>query len=232
MDKFVHDTAEAIIFPGWGIPPEFYWDSIEKCSFSSVDIFDYGFFQDSDEPMNLPSGEDEYPPVLIGHSMGAMFAVRAALQDPESVRRLILINPFPCFVRKEDFSCGWEKTTIELMRKNLKRKPAAQLTSFLRMCASPGTFNRTLPEILNVRALDDGLLFLETEDVRPELPLLEEVSVICLESEADAIVNPLMTDAIVDACGALCKVIPGGTHLTMLDDPAACAAQFRDLVVL
>ena len=98
-DKFDPDIPEAIIFPGWGVPGELYWSSLEDSSFASAEIFDYGFFEDEESPMKTPLYDEEIPPVIVGHSMGALFAIRLALQNLGAVHRLILMNPFPKFVR-------------------------------------------------------------------------------------------------------------------------------------
>ena len=45
MDRFDPDIPEAIIFPGWGVPGELYWSSLEQSTFASAEIFDYGFFE-------------------------------------------------------------------------------------------------------------------------------------------------------------------------------------------
>ena len=54
MDRFVHDKAETIVFPGWGVPRELYFDAFEQTSLESVDIVDYGFFNDEESPLNTP----------------------------------------------------------------------------------------------------------------------------------------------------------------------------------
>ena len=114
MDRFVHDRTETIVFPGWGVPRELYFDALDQTSLGSVDIVDYGFFNDEESPLYTPifDQEEDIPPVIVGHSMGALFAVRLALQNIAAVHRLILVNPFPKFVRDETFPCGWERSAV------------------------------------------------------------------------------------------------------------------------
>ena len=68
MDRFVHDRTETIVFPGWGVPRELYFDALDQTSLESVDIVDYGFFNDEESPLYTPifDQEEDIPPVIVG----------------------------------------------------------------------------------------------------------------------------------------------------------------------
>ncbi len=232
MDKFDPDIPETIIFPGWGVPGELYWSSLEDSSFASAEIFDYGFFEDEESPMKTPLYDEEIPPVIVGHSMGALFAIRLALQNLGAVHRLILMNPFPKFVRDDTFPCGWDPSAVESMRSGLRSRPQTVLKSFLRMCAMPGKYPVELPERLNTQALDDGLRFIAETDLRQALPLLTDIPVFVLDADADRIVNPEMSRTLAEGCLAVRHTFSGWGHFMMLEHPQECAEKLREMAVL
>ncbi len=235
MDRFVPDKPEAIVYPGWGVPRGLYFDALEQTSFASVDIVNYGFFNDEESPLYTPifDQEENIPPVIVGHSMGALFAVRLALQNIEAVQKLILINPFPKFVRDESFPFGWERSAVTAMRNGLKKRPDTVIRSFLRTCAVPDKYPGMYPETFNLQALDEGLALIEESDIRQELPLLaERIPVFVLDGGADQIVNPEMTAVLVDACAAMRHTFPEWGHLMILEHPMECAEQLREMTAL
>lgn len=235
MDRFVPDKPEAIVYPGWGVPRGLYFDALEQTSFASIDIVNYGFFNDEESPLYTPifDQEENIPPVIVGHSMGALFAVRLALQNIEAVQKLILINPFPKFVRDESFPFGWERSAVTAMRNGLKKRPDTVIRSFLRTCAVPDKYPGMYPETFNLQALDEGLALIEESDIRQELPLLaERIPVFVLDGGADQIVNPEMTAVLVDACAAMRHTFPEWGHLMILEHPMECAEQLREMTAL
>lgn len=235
MDRFVHDKTETIIYPGWGVPRGLYFDALDQTSFASVDIVDYGFFNDEESPLYTPifDQEEDIPPIIIGHSMGALFAVRLALQNIEAVRCLILINPFPKFVRDDSFPCGWERSAVTAMRNGLKTRPDTVLRSFLRACAMPDKYPGMFPETFNIQALDEGLAVIEETDIRNELPLLaDNLPVFVLDGDADQIVNPEMTSVLTEACSAMRHTFSGWGHLMILEHPMECSETLREMTEL
>ena len=182
--------------------------------------------------MNQPMFDEEIPPVIVGHSMGAVFAVRLALQNIENVRRLILINPFPKFVRDESFPCGWELSAVESMRKGLQTRPQTVLRSFLRTCAMPEKYPGMYPETLNIQALDEGLKFIEEADIRAELPLLNDIPVFMLDGDADQIVNPEMSKVLAEFCPVVRHTFGGMGHLMIFEHPLECSEKMREMTAI
>jgi len=235
VDRFVHDRTETIVFPGWGVPRELYFDALDQTSLGSVDIVDYGFFNDEESPLYTPifDQEEDIPPVIVGHSMGALFAVRLALQNIAAVHRLILVNPFPKFVRDETFPCGWERSAVTAMRNGLKTRPDTVIRSFLRACAMPDKYPGMYPETFNIQALDEGLAVIEETDLRNELALLTDtIPVFIIDGDADQIVNQEMSAAFADACSAVRHTFSGKGHLMLLEHPMECSEKLREMAEL
>lgn len=233
MDRFDPDIPETLILPGWGVPRELYWNSLERSSFESPEVFDYGFFCDEESPMNMPVFENEIPSVIVGHSMGALLAVKLALQNIEQVSKLILVNPFPKFVRSADFPCGWDPAAVKSMRENLRSRPGSVIRSFLRSCAMPEKYPDPFPETFNIQALDEGLALIGESDIREELQLLNDIPVFILDGDADRIVNREMSDRLARLCPSSVRhTFAGMGHLMTAEHPLECAEKLREMIAL
>ncbi|NLT06995.1 MAG: alpha/beta hydrolase [Solirubrobacterales bacterium] len=51
--------------------------------------------------------------ILVGHSVGAMIAVLAAIADPSRIDRLVLIGPSPCYVDDGDYLGGFTRQDVD-----------------------------------------------------------------------------------------------------------------------
>jgi sigma-B regulation protein RsbQ len=51
--------------------------------------------------------------VFVGHSVSAMIAVLAAIQQPERFKKLVLIGPSPCYINEGEYSGGFSKQDID-----------------------------------------------------------------------------------------------------------------------
>jgi sigma-B regulation protein RsbQ len=52
---------------------------------------------------------------LIGHSVGAMISMLAAIKAPELFRQLLLLCPSPCYTNHPDYHGGFEQADIDSM---------------------------------------------------------------------------------------------------------------------
>jgi len=52
---------------------------------------------------------------LIGHSVGAMISMLAALEKPEVVKQLIMVGPSPRYMNDENYIGGFEKSDVDEM---------------------------------------------------------------------------------------------------------------------
>lgn len=51
--------------------------------------------------------------VYIGHSVGAIVGVLAAVRDPSAFRSLVLLSPSPCYVNDGDYLGGFDQTELD-----------------------------------------------------------------------------------------------------------------------
>jgi pimeloyl-ACP methyl ester carboxylesterase len=85
-----------LFVPGWGAPASLYrrglpagWEVLELPSFRRTGG-DFGRYRDW---LRAEIAAGPSPLTLAGHSMGGALAVLAALDEPQSVERLILVSP-------------------------------------------------------------------------------------------------------------------------------------------
>ena len=52
---------------------------------------------------------------LIGHSVGAMIGILAAIQEPQYFQQLLLLCPSPCYLNEGDYHGGFERQDLEQM---------------------------------------------------------------------------------------------------------------------
>ncbi|WP_400191510.1 alpha/beta fold hydrolase [Hymenobacter sp. B81] len=55
--------------------------------------------------------------VGVGHSVGAMITMLAAMQAPECFERLVLVTPSPCYINEPGYVGGFERTELEELLK-------------------------------------------------------------------------------------------------------------------
>jgi pimeloyl-ACP methyl ester carboxylesterase len=89
-------TCSRVFVPGWGAPASLYrrglpegWEVLELPSFRETGG-DFGRYRDW---LREQIAARPHPARLAGHSMGGALAVLAAVDDPESIERLILVSP-------------------------------------------------------------------------------------------------------------------------------------------
>ncbi|WP_111745711.1 alpha/beta fold hydrolase [Salinisphaera orenii] len=68
-------------------------DQIGFCKSDKPEAYSYSFHQLAANTRALLSRLDVAQPVVLGHSMGGMLAVRFALMYPDFIHRLVLVNP-------------------------------------------------------------------------------------------------------------------------------------------
>lgn len=87
---------------------------------SKPDKFQYSFHQLANNTFTLLDSLNEGSIILVGHSMGGMLGTRMALMRPQSVKKLILINP----IGLEDYKLLTPyKSVDELYQMELKNTP-------------------------------------------------------------------------------------------------------------
>ena len=51
--------------------------------------------------------------ILVGHSVGAMIGILAAMQEPDLFSRLVLIGPSPCYINDDEYIGGFTRADID-----------------------------------------------------------------------------------------------------------------------
>jgi sigma-B regulation protein RsbQ len=51
--------------------------------------------------------------IFIGHSVSCMIGALAAIKEPEYFSRLIFLGPSPCYINKDGYTGGFERSDIE-----------------------------------------------------------------------------------------------------------------------
>jgi pimeloyl-[acyl-carrier protein] methyl ester esterase len=89
------------------------------------------------EPYHLHSLADEIAQVIpgvsdvLGWSLGGLVAQRIALNQPDRIRRLVLVGSTPCFVSKAGWDAGVDPTNFNTFADNVNRDYKAAILQFL-----------------------------------------------------------------------------------------------------
>ncbi|ODV10634.1 MAG: pimeloyl-[acyl-carrier protein] methyl ester esterase [Thiobacillus sp. SCN 64-317] len=127
----------------------------------------------------LPDGA-----TLLGWSLGGQVAMRAALDCPRKVTRLILLASTPRFVKAKDWEHGMAPADLEDFAAALMADPHATLLRFLSLQTRGMAGQKALLQQLRqtllaapaaeANALAAGLAILRDTDLRGELPRLAQ----------------------------------------------------------
>lgn len=152
---------------------------------------------------------------LLGWSLGGQVAMRAALDHPQKIARLVLLASTPKFVATENWACGMAPSGLDDFGAALLADPQATLMRFLslqtRGMAGQKTLLQQLKQTLlaapapRSEALKGGLTILRDTDLRDELPRLRQ-SAMVLHGALDTLTPP--------AAGAwLADILPAAQHI-------------------
>jgi pimeloyl-[acyl-carrier protein] methyl ester esterase len=158
----------------------------------------------------LPDGA-----TLLGWSLGGQVAMRAALDHPHKVARLVLLASTPKFVAAEAWTCGMAAADLADFGEALLADPQATLLRFLSLQTRgmPGQKNllqdlrRSLlaAPVARSEALSGGLAILRDSDLRAELSRLTQPTLV-LHGALDTLTPP--------AAGAwLAETLPTAQHI-------------------
>ncbi|MBZ0105767.1 MAG: pimeloyl-ACP methyl ester esterase BioH [Sulfuricella denitrificans] len=172
----------------------------------------------------LPSGVN-----VIGWSLGGLVAQRWALDQPQQVRRLMLVGSSPCFAQRNDWASGIDPAIFQAFARDLDRDYAATLLRFLSLQARNGEGLRTVMKYLRValfargrpsaEVLKAGLNVLLETDLRSETGDFR-MSLALLHGELDTLA-PVAAARWMggQSEGARLEVIPGCAHAPFLSHP-------------
>jgi len=149
---------------------------------------------------NLPDG------ILLGWSMGGLYAAEIVRQFPHKFSQLILVCCNPCFVQREGWDCGVDESIFDAFGDELKQGWRATMKRFLSL-QTMGNDNarqlvRELMEQLknhaepHPQALQFGLELLKQQDSRGLLAELE-IPIKMIFGERDVLVPESVIKEIV-----------------------------------
>jgi pimeloyl-[acyl-carrier protein] methyl ester esterase len=136
---------------------------------------------------------------LLGWSLGGHVAMRAALDRPRNISRLILMSSTPRFVAAEDWEHGMAHADLQEFGMALMVDPKATLLRFLSLQTRGLSGQKTLLQQLRhtllsapqaqADALSSGLTMLNQTDLRKELPQLTQPTLV-LHGALDTLTPP------------------------------------------
>ena len=166
----------------------------------------------------------------VGWSLGAQVAIRAALDAPDTVARLVLVAGTPRFVQGPDWPHAMAREIFEQFAANLASDHAGALERFLALQVRGAEHAREtlrwLRQEVHERprpqdaALDDGLRLLLETDLRSQLRQLSQPT-LWLLGERDTLVPVEMGHELATLQPAAeVLVIGGAAHAPFLSHPA------------
>ena len=176
---------------------------------------------------------------LLGWSLGGQVAMRAALDHPRKIARLILLASTPKFVMAEDWDRGMAIADLRAFGEALLTDPQATLLRFLslqtRGMPDPKTCLQQLRQTLlaapvaRAEALASGLAMLYDTDLRTELPQLRQPTLV-LHGALDTLTPPAagawLAAALPDVRHVEFARAAHAPHLSHGDEVAEAIRQF------
>lgn len=212
-DTVTHPNLPPRLFflNGWGMPPVIFehWIQTLKMLFPALHIIipsvNYCFSPEK----TITSLLDEYhidmtqPIVLLGWSLGGIFAQYWAAHYPETLRGLILCGTTPCFVQKEAWPYGLSPAIFNNFVDTFQQDPEKTRQKFL-FLQTKGDYEakslfhalKTLaptPETTDLTHLQKGLEWLGTLDTRPYLAKIT-VPIYFIHGQEDALISVKVLD--------------------------------------
>jgi len=197
---------------GWGFHAGMWRALLDQLPGAELSLVDLGFIDGG------PAGVSDWPKdaIAIGHSLGLLWLLRQAEDNPRSFKGLVSIQGFDCF------SCHKPRAEVAGMRRDLKRNAGATLRAFWRACRGTSFAPKGA---LKVERLDAGLSWLMDWDaraVRSELGC----PVLALAARDDAIVPAAMSASIWG--DDKIQWAQDGGHVLPLRHPEWCARHVLD----
>jgi pimeloyl-[acyl-carrier protein] methyl ester esterase len=187
-----------------------------------------------DLAQQLPEGA-----TLLGWSLGGQVAMRAALDHPHKIARLILLASTPRFVATADWECGMALADLQDFGAALLSDPQATLLRFLSLQTRGMPGQKTLLQrlrqtllaapVASSEALASGLAMLRDTDLRAELPQLAQPTLV-LHGALDTLTPPAAGAWLAEALPCVRHVEFSGAahapHLSHAEEVAAAIGRF------
>ncbi len=171
---------------------------------------------------------------LLGWSLGGQVAMRAAIDHPNKVARLVLLASTPKFVAGDDWARGMAAVDLNDFGESLQADPQATLLRFLSLQTRGMPGQKTLLQQLRQtllaapaarrEALAAGLAVLRDTDLRDELTQLTQPTLV-LHGALDTLAPPSAGAWLAETLPAAHHVeLPRAAHAPHLSHGAEVAA--------
>ncbi len=201
-------NVPVVILHGWAMHGGMMEPLVEaladRCTMHVVDLPGHGYSRDSTlplEPSACAQAIAERTPaaIWVGWSLGGLIAMTGALEHPQHVRALGVIDGTPKFSRGEDWPHGSDPKLVRQLALDLETDYHATLERFIALEAmgspDPRAELRHLRSLMftrgepDMRVLQEGIRILETTDRRADLATLS-VPNVWIAGHRDRLVPP------------------------------------------
>jgi pimeloyl-[acyl-carrier protein] methyl ester esterase len=166
--------------------------------------------------------------IILGWSLGGLLAMELASRFPGKVKKLLLVNSSPCFVRRDNWPHALDAEVFAAFEQGLQDDYSLTLRRFLGLQLQGVVDVRELIRVLrrklelappDTEALHQGLRLLCESDLRSLLSGLG-MPVAALLGARDTLVPGAVAGVLRSECGvASVEVIPDGAHIPFLTHP-------------
>jgi pimeloyl-[acyl-carrier protein] methyl ester esterase len=172
------------------------------------------------------------PALVMGWSLGGLFALHGGIHHAKACRGLILQNASPCFVQRPDWPLGMPASVFQQFATELNRDYQQTLHRFFMLeaqgaekvrsdlrCLQQTAFEFGQPSVI---ALQQGLQLLESTDLRRHLAQLR-VPNLWLAGRRDRLVSAQAMQAAANLANGQFLCDEHGGHAPFLSHPEATA---------
>lgn len=162
-------TSDIILISGWGCDQNI-WLSLQKKIKANHHYFNWQLYLENNDA--LLSFLDQFQKVvIISWSLGSIIALKAALQKPNKIEKIILLSPTARMTKDQNYS-GVNNKILETMTNKLTDQRQELIDNFAANCFSPEPADNifaTMSSNFTTTELKKGLEFLNSSDLRSEL---------------------------------------------------------------
>ncbi|MBT9538777.1 pimeloyl-ACP methyl ester esterase BioH [Thiobacillus sp.] len=182
----------------------------------------------------------QLPPqsTLLGWSLGGQVAMRAALDHPHAIARLVLLSSTPAFVATAEWPAGMALDDLEAFGRSLIADPDATLMRFLSLQTRGMAEQKPVLQRLrqtfaavpsaDAGALASGLDILRDTDLRASVPHLTQPTLV-LHGALDTLTPPAAGDWLAaHVPNAQRRILSRAAHAPQLSHSAEVAAAIRE----
>lgn len=225
-----HGETQLVLLHGWAMSGAVFAPLVERlerrCTLHLVDLPGHGRSRDSAvalSPAECACAIAQATPAAIwlGWSLGGVVALQAALDLPQQVRALAMLDSTPRFVRNGDWPHAISPEILQQFAADLRQDHRGTLERFLALEAlgsdsAQQDLRRLRQDAFaeqppSLRALCEGLEVLERTDLRARLHDLNQPSV-WIAGRRDRLVPWQAMRWSAQACQGAFSLIDGGGH--------------------